>query len=301
VLLLQGKYVEALPAAQRALDLVPSRHPRQVILYAGRVVGSLCGTERFDEAERLIRKLEDTARAWSEADRSRLRILTTQVRLAQGRWKDAEDSLIESGLRNDASDEMWRLGALAAAASGDSKTYFQFVQKGYEYLSTADNQSALWLFEILTLRPQSQDLDEVTDAIRQRVQNASYGWWSVLALMGDARRAIYARQFQEALDIIDRFTGTKDLRGIAVLVHRHVLSEGRHDYIREVALAELGRKDEAKAAFLAGWNRKKAGPPIAPAPSAIVGKYFSERHGRRWAAAVLTAKGIELPPEAINQ
>ncbi len=144
VLLLQGKYAEALPSAQRALDLVPSNsHPQRVFLFAGRVVDSLCGTERFDEAERLIGKLEDTARAWSEADRSRLQILTSQVRLAQGRWKDAEDSLIESGLENGASSEMWRLGSLAAAASGDSKTYFRFVQKGYEYLSTADNQSAL--------------------------------------------------------------------------------------------------------------------------------------------------------------
>jgi hypothetical protein len=220
------------------------------------------------------------------------------VRLAQGRWKDAEDSLIESGLRNDASDEMWRLGALAAAASGDSKTYIRFVQKGYEYLSTADNQSALWLFEILTLRPQSQELDEVTDAIRQRLENASYGWWSVLALMGDARRAIYAGKFQEALEIVDKFTRARDLRGIAALVHRQVLSEERHQYIRAIALAELDRTDEAKAAFLIGWNRKKAGPPIGAAPH--IGKYFAERNARQRAAAVLTAKGIELPPEAPN-
>ncbi len=302
VLLLQGKYAEALPFAQRALDLLPSNgQPQRVFLFAGRVVDSLCGTERFEEAERLIGRLEDIARAWSEADRSRLQILTAQVRLAQGRWKDAEDSLIESGLENGASSEMWRLGSLAAAAHGDSKTYFRFVQKGYEYLSTADNQSALQLFAILTLRPQSQELDEVTDAIRQRLENASYGWWSVLVLMGDARRAIYAGKFQEALDIINKFEETKDLRGIAALVHRQVLSEERHQYTRAVALAEWGRKDEAKAAFLAGWNRKIAGPPIGTAPSAIVGKYFSERNGRHWAAAVLTAKGIELPPEAINQ
>jgi hypothetical protein len=85
------------------------------------------------------------------------------------------------------------------------------------------------------------------------------------------------------------------------LVHRQVLGEERHEYTRAVAFAELGRKEEARAAFLVGWSRRLAGPPIGTSPDAIVGKYLSERAGRHWAAGILNAKGIELPPEATAQ
>jgi serine/threonine protein kinase/tetratricopeptide (TPR) repeat protein len=305
VLLGQGKYEDALEPARKALERISAKTPRANInKFAGRMVDALCGSQHFGEAEELIKKLEENAKLWGAPGQSELDLLTVQIHLAQGHWKEAETILIENGLKPDADISEWRLGAYAAAVigaeSGDDTAYSKFVRKVYEYRAVADTQSAYWLLEILSLQPQPKEFQDVAESVHQKLEATSFGWWTPLAMLGKARRSIFDRDYQEALNAIKQFETKNDLLGVAKLVHRQVLSENRHEYTRAIAIAGLNRQEEAEEVFRKA-SQKTSGPPIGGDSHAIVGKYFSDRYSRLWAARELKERGIEVPEDAVTQ
>ncbi len=326
VLLFQGKYEEALPPAEQALQLLFDAAAAdaagvgdatasggdagidtlgsRTFLFAGRVIDALCGNNRPDQAYDRIREWEDHPEIRKQFDAWEFDVMKARVCIARGDWGEAAKILLADDLQKDAGIRDWRLGALAALSVGNPDTCERFVQRGFKFLATADTQGAYWLYEILSLQSPSAGLEEATNTIRERLRTASTGWWTMLPLLGDARRHILKGEYQQAVDAVHEFVEQKDLRGVSKLVHRQILEQERHQYILAVAYVGLGgpeNEKRAREAFSKGWEREQSAPPIGSDPRGIVGKYLSMRNSRHWAAGELTARGIEVPEDAITQ